>query len=545
MGFFDSALKNIVKKAKPLLPVAAMAAAPMMYPKIAAFMGAKGTGAGLGSLLTNYMGKYNALPMLAKAPLSSAATSYGLARLMGQRNPERAALYSALAAVPFSFMKANAYANMIDGEGGISAFDVLKAPGGQDLMSTTFTPKVQGGLDKLSYTDIIRGGPVDSAMMEVEKVLPAMPKVQAIANTKSYPGLGLEDLFRNLEARKGILGNEIAKGSFDMRAFLPLLSGYAGAQPTEEQMKEDMTKEEKDRMAMLYDMMKNPYYSYVPDSFDFIPYASAKGGAVQKYAYGGPVDGPYMDPMPSDDMNINVQEIIQGPGYEAIDDLDIFEEASLTDSDKSELQMLRMLQLVTPNDDPKYNEIELRIKEILDLGETDLSMSAPHPMEGWYDMYNDQINSGEFEGTFDEFMEMIRDSDFDIPMAARGGRIHAKDGLWANIHAKRKRIKGGSGEKMRAPGSKGAPTDKALRESQSTGGISELNLTAGGASNGPGTGTSDSIPAMLSDGEFVMTAKAVENFGGGDRYEGARRMYNMMNALDPNSEKPSEAKTIV
>ena len=31
-------------------------------------------------------------------------------------------------------------------------------------------------------------------------------------------------------------------------------------------------------------------------------------------------------------------------------------------------------------------------------------------------------------------------------------------GLWDNIHAKRKRIKGGSGEKMRKPGSKGAPT---------------------------------------------------------------------------------------
>lgn len=32
-------------------------------------------------------------------------------------------------------------------------------------------------------------------------------------------------------------------------------------------------------------------------------------------------------------------------------------------------------------------------------------------------------------------------------------------GLWDNIHAKRKRIKAGSGEKMRKPGSKGAPTD--------------------------------------------------------------------------------------
>ena len=34
-----------------------------------------------------------------------------------------------------------------------------------------------------------------------------------------------------------------------------------------------------------------------------------------------------------------------------------------------------------------------------------------------------------------------------------------KTGLWANIHAKRKRIKNGSGERMRKPGSKGAPTD--------------------------------------------------------------------------------------
>ena len=34
----------------------------------------------------------------------------------------------------------------------------------------------------------------------------------------------------------------------------------------------------------------------------------------------------------------------------------------------------------------------------------------------------------------------------------------AKKGLYANIHAKKKRIKAGSGEKMRKPGSKGAPT---------------------------------------------------------------------------------------
>ncbi len=43
-----------------------------------------------------------------------------------------------------------------------------------------------------------------------------------------------------------------------------------------------------------------------------------------------------------------------------------------------------------------------------------------------------------------------------------------KQGLYANIHAKRKRIKGGSGEKMRKPGSKGAPTAKAFTESRKT-----------------------------------------------------------------------------
>jgi Domain of unknown function (DUF6321) len=40
-----------------------------------------------------------------------------------------------------------------------------------------------------------------------------------------------------------------------------------------------------------------------------------------------------------------------------------------------------------------------------------------------------------------------------------------KPGLWANIHAKRDRIKNGSGEHMRKPGSKGAPTADALRKS--------------------------------------------------------------------------------
>jgi len=43
-----------------------------------------------------------------------------------------------------------------------------------------------------------------------------------------------------------------------------------------------------------------------------------------------------------------------------------------------------------------------------------------------------------------------------------------KSGLYANIHAKRKRIAKGSGERMRKPGFKGAPTSKAFRKSKKT-----------------------------------------------------------------------------
>jgi hypothetical protein len=46
--------------------------------------------------------------------------------------------------------------------------------------------------------------------------------------------------------------------------------------------------------------------------------------------------------------------------------------------------------------------------------------------------------------------------------------VMAKPGLYANIHAKKKRIAAGSGETMRKPGTKGAPTAKDFKESAKT-----------------------------------------------------------------------------
>ena len=63
-----------------------------------------------------------------------------------------------------------------------------------------------------------------------------------------------------------------------------------------------------------------------------------------------------------------------------------------------------------------------------------------------------------------------------------------------------------------------APTftgfDLGIRKPAAMGGLQELDMRMGGPSIGPGTGTSDDIPAMLSDGEFVMTSAANNGLGG-------------------------------
>ena len=53
-----------------------------------------------------------------------------------------------------------------------------------------------------------------------------------------------------------------------------------------------------------------------------------------------------------------------------------------------------------------------------------------------------------------------------------------------------------------------------------------------GRIDGPGTETSDDIPAMLSDGEFVFTAKAVRGAGNGDRENGMKNMYALMSKFE-------------
>ena len=77
------------------------------------------------------------------------------------------------------------------------------------------------------------------------------------------------------------------------------------------------------------------------------------------------------------------------------------------------------------------------------------------------------------------------------------------------------------------------PIDTSLPPVGVAGGGEIMNFPRmNGPIEGPGTETSDDIPAMLSDGEFVFTAKAVRGAGKGSREDGMRNMYRMMRQFE-------------
>jgi hypothetical protein len=236
---------------------------------------------------------------------------------------------------------------------------------------------------------------------------------------------------------------------------------------------------------------------------------NARPGYYNGGPTGGPIGGSWSDvPMEEagptqDPIPLQLPMGQEGSFDSEMDDLIGLELAGLSDDERAELQSLMSLRLVTPRDDPKYEQIEIRIQELMQGIGGETAMSEPHPDEGYYDMFFDE--NGRYPKDREELDLFLEGMDLDTVQAAQGGY-------------------------MKRPGYYG-------------GGISDMDLTNGGASFGPGTGTSDDIPAMLSDGEFVVTAKAVENLGGGDRMEGAKRMYSMMNSLDPNSQTPAEMDT--
>ena len=288
-----------------------------------------------------------------------------------------------------------------------------------------------------------------------------------------------------------------------------------------------------------------------------------------------------------------IQQIPLGPEPSFTDEFDELDLAELSDEERGELQSLMTIRLMTPKDDPKYEQIEIRIQELLGRMGQETAMSQPHPDEGSYDMFFDEF--GRYPKDIEELQIFMDGLDLDVPAAAQGGYIGRPKmflgglaallggaGLLSKVLGRRKKSKFDAelpvkkpildkikiGPHPWMPGDIIDEDDKddiienlpiphpqlpvhgLLGAAQGGrvgmyggGGMEDMDLTRGGASFGAGTGTSDEIPAMLSNGEFVVTADAVSNLGGGDRMLGAKRMYRMMNQLDPQSQTPAEMNT--
>ena len=106
-------------------------------------------------------------------------------------------------------------------------------------------------------------------------------------------------------------------------------------------------------------------------------------------------------------------------------------------------------------------------KEVMDAGE-----ATDEQKEQARNMYNKIMQKAGEVGLaddIDDYMKMHIDSIEKGDPKLGFGRTDIKESLWANIHKKRQRIKKGSGEKMRKPGDKGAPTPTQLKRAKGEG----------------------------------------------------------------------------
>jgi hypothetical protein len=125
----------------------------------------------------------------------------------------------------------------------------------------------------------------------------------------------------------------------------------------------------------------------------------------------------------------------------------------------------------------------------------------------------------------------------------------AKPGLYANIHAKKERIAKGSGETMRKPGTKGAPTAKDFKESAKTAKMAKGGVSSkGGVSLAVGRGeklSTDKGAGLTAKGRAKYNAatgsnlKAPQPEGGPRKKSFCARMSGMPGPMKDENGKPT------
>lgn len=119
------------------------------------------------------------------------------------------------------------------------------------------------------------------------------------------------------------------------------------------------------------------------------------------------------------------------------------------------------------------------------------------------------------------------DDAFHLGQVVSGTAKRHGGGLYANIHAKRERIAHGSKERMRKPGSKGAPTEEAFklaaRTARATGGQVVTKLHSGPIHSAV-AGRTDHLPMHVASGSYVIPADIISAMGEGNTMAGFKHM---------------------
>ena len=126
--------------------------------------------------------------------------------------------------------------------------------------------------------------------------------------------------------------------------------------------------------------------------------------------------------------------------------------------------------LVSHEHDRTDHEVEMAKSDLYQAGKNAVKIfelikntTEEEGLEGW--VQEKIIKANDYLNTIREYLEGKQMESMDgVAPGTKMFTSEEKPGLWANIHAKRKRIKSGSGERMRKPGSKGAPSAQDFKD---------------------------------------------------------------------------------
>ena len=317
MGWLDKTLKNIVKS--PLGKAAIMgglAMTPWGKAGLMALGKSKGATGGMGML-----SKLWAKPLISK-PLTNAAMSYGLAKLMRAKHPERAALWSAGLTLPFLGMEAQTMAkaaNVGRTGKGVSMWDVLLnkpiAPSGygegaKALYGTKFADLSLA--EKMKLANLNRGASATSLQGRTSAM--TQPTIDRLARSQLAKGIPSERLGADLSywmkgadtakdlklAEAGGIPSMLQAMKLPFKFWptaIPLLGGTYGARETRKEAWERIKNERRQQLAWMYGVdpseitgeMTNPFYDVSAPNLDW---KYANQGGIMDLDAGGDVSGP-------------------------------------------------------------------------------------------------------------------------------------------------------------------------------------------------------------------------------------------------------------